>query len=266
MFWYGDPARKTSTSDRPADEQDARDEARPPHDPGRAPDREQPERAEPVRRDGLTEVEEPARHGVDQPAVGRVERAPEGVERVPVVGAEVRRERDRGPVEQRATHRQRRPGRARSPRRPARPTAPPTAARRSRAHVRRSPMSATIPIGTATRPKTQRVSIAAAVSAAAASSQRSRPVRTYRQTAHAPAVASAIDSVSDIATALDCQSWPGSAATTAASSGTPTTARPVRREPDDLDREQAGQHRHERARRRGSRRARCAHPARPRAR
>ena len=53
-----------------------------------------------------------------------------------------------------------------------------------------------------------------------------RPVRPYRQAAHAPAVASATDSVSDIATALDCQSWPGSAATTAAAMGTATAARP----------------------------------------
>ena len=67
-------------------------------------------------------------------------------------------------------------------------------------------MSATIPTGTATRPNTQRVSIAAAVSPAATNSHRIRPVRTNRQTAHAPPVARAIENVSDIATTLDCQS------------------------------------------------------------
>ena len=214
VFWYGEPARKTRTrtgqptsrtlATRPPD---ARPRQRPRRRAARAA------RTSTARRAGRGRRPRSGSHGRagrrscrrwcaarsagpsgrrrNRPRTGRS--VPRAIARP--IGRPDRREHDRR-------------------RRSARPRPPPIAAHRSRAQVRRSPTSATIPIGTATSPNTQRVSMAAAVSAAASSSQRIRPVRTNRQTAHAPAVASAIDSVSDIATALDCQSWPGSAAMT----------------------------------------------------
>ncbi len=186
-------------------------------DPGPAPDREQAGRPEPVRRDDLAEVEPSAGRRVGEQAIARGERAPQCVQRVPRVGAEVRRERDGG---RRADGRRPsgpRPGRGRPPRRAPRrphgrsPGAGPFARRPRRRAVRRSRPGS--PPGR--RPSACRWRPPPRQPRAAASG-RARYARTGRPPRRR-VVASAIDSVSDIATALDCQSWPGSAAITAAS-------------------------------------------------
>ena len=71
------PGEEGQHDGRPADQQDRGREAAASRDPGRAPDREKAGRPEPVGRDGLAEVERPARRRVGEPAVARRERGPQ---------------------------------------------------------------------------------------------------------------------------------------------------------------------------------------------